>query len=93
MDGFFLPIGIMRDYRISPGARILYAEILAACQEKGFYNVKNKELAELYGVTENTISRWAVSLRDRGYIRLDRVFQHGKHGCERVITIEGIEGR
>lgn len=93
MDGFFIPIKVMRDIRLPPGARIFYAEILAACEYKGFFNIKNTALAELYGVSENTISRWAVSLRDCGYIRLDRVYQHGKHGCERIITIERIEGR
>lgn len=53
------------------GARLLYGEITALCNEKGFCWATNKYFADLYQVTIRTINFWIKSLKDNAFIFIE----------------------
>lgn len=77
-----LPADVRYDDELKPNAKILYAEITALCDSRGYCWATNGYFAKLYNVTEATVSRWVSQLDSKGYIR-----------CEMVPTSTGIERR
>lgn len=65
-----IPASVRYDKRVKPLARLLYGELTALSNEKGFCWASNKYFAELYEVTNETVSRWISQLAEYGYIRL-----------------------
>ena len=63
-----IPADVRYDEKLSSGAKILYGEITALCNEKGFCWASNSYFAELYSVRSKTVSRWVKSLTKAGYI-------------------------
>lgn len=53
---------------IVDGAKLLYGEISALCNEKGFCWASNDYFADLYGNDKRTIQRWIKSLEKEGFI-------------------------
>jgi hypothetical protein len=56
------------DKNITANAKLLFGEISALCNQKGECWAKNKYFAELYGVSEVSISKWIKQLSDNGHI-------------------------
>jgi len=50
------------------GAKLLYGEITALCNQEGYCWAGNSYFAELYSVTNRTISNWINTLESKGYI-------------------------
>jgi hypothetical protein len=50
---------------------LLYGEITALCNEKGYCWAKNEYFAELYSTSEKSITRWIKNLADKGYIETE----------------------
>lgn len=63
-----IPAGVRYDEGVVPNAKLLYGEITALSNEKGFCWATNGYFARLYGVAVNTVSRWVSSLRAGGYL-------------------------
>jgi len=68
-----------------PNAKLLYCEITALTTEKGHCWASNAYFANLYGVSEYTVSRWISQLQEFGFItvKLDK-----KAGNQRLIYIK-----
>ena len=64
-----IPADIRYDKRLKPLARLLYVEITALCNEKGYCWASNSYFAELYEVSDITISRYISELKEYGYIK------------------------
>lgn len=82
------------DPELSSTAKLLYCEITSLCRAKGYCWATNKHFAELYGVSESTISRLVSQLERRGHIRVKTATV--KKGSERriytdVYYVERIE--
>lgn len=61
------------DSELSSTAKLLYGEITSLCRAKGYCWATNSHFAELYGVSESTISRLISQLEKRGHIRVKTV--------------------
>lgn len=85
-----IPANVRYDNELTPNAKLLYGEITALCNEKGFCWANNSYFAELYKVSKETISRWISKLEKLGYIRTELIYEQGtKSVKERRIYIVG----
>ena len=83
-----IPANVRYDKDLSPNAKLLYGEITALCNEKGYCWAENKYFSELYGVSKKSISKWISSLSEKGYISTKLTYKSGgKEIDKRYITI------
>lgn len=83
-----IPADVRYDDRLTPNAKLLYGEITALCNEKGYCWANNSYFAELYKVSKETVSRWISKLEELGYIRTELIYEQGtKSVKERRIYI------
>ena len=83
-----IPAGV-RYSAIKPNAKLLYGEITALANKKGYCFATNKYFAELYSVNKNTISLWIKELKEFGFIEVDLIYKD-KQVIERRIGITNI---
>lgn len=65
-----LPANVRYDKSLTPNAKLLYAEITALTNDKGFCWATNGYFAELYSVSKQSISAWISNLKEKGYINI-----------------------
>lgn len=65
-----IPATIRYDKRLSPTAKLLYGELTALSNERGYCWASNRYFSELYGVSPISISRYISQLKELGYIRI-----------------------
>lgn len=65
------------DKRLKPNAKLLYGEISALTGKEGFCWADNKYFAQLYGVSNETISRWISQLESFGYLKIQYFPEQG----------------
>lgn len=88
--GFYaiIPATVRYDNRIPANAKLLYGEITALCNERGYCWATNAHFAELYGVKNRSITNWLGALEDAGYIQREEIYEKGtKRVQERRIYI------
>lgn len=68
-----IPAPVRYDDRIPANAKLLYGEISALCDMKGFCWAKNEYFAQLFGWAAPTVTRLLASLRDAGYLAVEMV--------------------
>lgn len=66
-----IPANVRYDESLTPNAKLLYGEITALCNEKGYCWATNGYFAELYSVSKVSISKWIGSLKDAGYVSIE----------------------
>ena len=67
-----LPYLVMRDKKLSMGARLTYAFLLMYAWQEGSCFAGQKKMAEDMGISERQLQRYLYELRDTSYIRVDR---------------------
>ncbi|PKL19545.1 MAG: helix-turn-helix domain-containing protein [Spirochaetae bacterium HGW-Spirochaetae-5] len=72
-----IPANVRYDKRLSPNAKLLYGEITALCNEKGYCWASNAYFANLYDVSNRSITSWMKSLKDHGYISIEIIYREG----------------
>jgi hypothetical protein len=65
-----IPANIRYDPRLSPSAKLLYAELTAWSNRLYKINVTNDQIADLYGVTDKMVETWVTQLELNGYIEV-----------------------
>ena len=58
----------VRYSKITANAKLLYGEITALANKEGFCWASNNYFAELYGVTNRSVSNWVKELTDQGFV-------------------------
>lgn len=83
-----IPANVRYDKRLKLLSRLLYAEITALTNEKGYCWATNKYFAELYEVSIQTISSCISQLKEFGYINVEMIYKKGtKEILNRYIKI------
>ena len=68
-----IPAPVRYDDRIPANAKLLYGEITALCDRKGFCWAKNEYFAALFGWSADTVTRLIRKLRDAWYLDVEMV--------------------
>lgn len=79
-----IPASVRYDNEVIPNAKLLYGEISAMCSVEGYCWAENSYFAELYKVSNCTISRWISQLEKRGHIKS---VLNKKNGNKRKISL------
>lgn len=83
-----IPADVRYNEKLTPNAKLLYGEITALCNEKGYCWANNKYFADLYKVDKITISRWLKQLQKEGFISSELVYKKGtKQVDKRIVKI------
>lgn len=85
-----IPANVRYDKDLAPNAKLLYGEITALCNEKGYCWASNQYFAELYGVSILSIKRWVNSLVTKGYVYKTLTYKpNSKEVDKRILSIDG----
>ena len=77
-----LTANVRYDKALKANEKLLFSEITALSDRKGYCHAKNKYFAELYGVSKTTVSVWINHLKERGYLKVEMA-KKGKEIKER----------
>lgn len=80
-----LPANVRYDKRLSANAKLLYCELSALANVKGYCYASNNYFSELFSVDSRSVQRWLYNLKDYGYITMD--FDNNKDLRTRKIFI------
>lgn len=72
-----IPANVRYDKELTDGAKLLYGEITALCNQEGYCWASNSYFSELYGVSKVTISNWIGQLRKNGYVTSEITYKEG----------------
>jgi hypothetical protein len=78
-----IPASVRYDKRVTPMARLLYGEITALCNEKGYCWAFNEYFADQYDCSTRSITKWIKQLTDCGYIQTQLKYRDGTKQVER----------
>ena len=88
-----IPASIRYDNDLTANAKLLYGEITALCNEKGYCWASNDYFAELYNTSTRTVSRWIKQLISKGYIISKFIYREGTKEVEqRYLYIGSLGG-
>lgn len=83
-----IPASVRYDDKLIPSAKLLYGEITALSNERGYCWASNDYFAGLYGVSKTTIKNWLKSLEDNNHIVRKVKYKNGSKEIEsRFISI------
>lgn len=86
-----IPATVRYDKGLPAGAKLLYGEITALCNQEGFCWANNSYFAELYDVSDKTVRRWVQALEDRGYIVKNIEYEEdGKTVIRRCLSLPDV---
>lgn len=74
-----IPANIRYDKDLTANAKLLYGEITALCNEKGYCWASNDYFSKLYNVSKKTISTWIRQLKDKNYIKVEMNYKEGSN--------------
>lgn len=77
-----IPANVRYDKELTPNAKLLYGEITALCNEKGFCWASNSYFANLYEVSNKSISKWVKQLAKQGYVATELIYRKGTKEVE-----------
>lgn len=81
-----IPANVRYDKDLTDGAKLLYGEITALCNEKGFCWASDTYFMDLYKVSRSTVQRWFSQLENKGYIKRVIKYKDGTKEIEQRYT-------
>ena len=85
-----IPATVRYDTNLKPAEKLLYGEITALANIKGYCYASNRYFANLYNVTLHTVSQWISHLEKLQYIALEMIRDNNKVIKERRIYINDV---
>ena len=85
-----IPATVRYNKELKPAEKLLYGEITSLTNKMGYCFATNKYFADLYNVTNHTVSQWISHLEKKGYIQIDIIRNDKKEIKERRIFIHDI---
>lgn len=88
-----IPASVRYDKKLPGKAALLYGEITALCNKKGYCWASDSYFADLYGVAKSTIQTWLKALEINGHISRDVIYKEGTREIEHRyirISVGGI---
>ena len=82
-----IPANVRYDKTLPGKSGMLYGEVTALSNEKGYCWAGNEYFAELYGVNDKTISKWITALVKGGYIISERTYRKSTKTTERRLSL------
>ena len=83
-----LTADVRYDERLSFFARVLYSEITAMCNVKGYCSAGNEHFADKFKQSKRTVSGTIARLAELGYLRVEVIRDVGKTVVERRIWVQ-----
>ena len=80
-----IPADVRYDEDLPANAKLLYGEITALCNERGYCWASNSYFAKLYKVSVRTVQTWINALEKKGYIKRVNVWDKDNHVEKRII--------
>jgi rubrerythrin len=80
-----IPASVRYDRRLCAGAKLLYGEISALCNKKGYCWAGNAYFAGLYGAGERTVTNWINALHGAGHVTVGFDLVPGKKEIQRRV--------
>ena len=77
-----IPAHVRYDKSLCSDAKLLYGEVAALCNVKGYCWARNEYFSNLYGVSDRTVLRWLTSLKAAGAISIEYKFKDGTKEIE-----------
>lgn len=86
-----IPANVRYNNELMPNAKLLYGEITALCNKEGVCWATNEYFANLYSVSERTITDWVKKLEQFGYISTELQTKRYEDGTVKKIRLIHIE--
>jgi len=84
-----IPAEVRYNKKLTPNAKLLYAEITALCNMNGKCTASTQYFCNLYEVSRVSIQKWLKILEDNNYITRSVTYKNGsKEILSRVITLK-----
>ena len=89
-----IPAEVRYSKKITPNAKLLYAEITALCNMNGKCTASTEYFCRLYEVSRVSIQKWLKSLEENNYIKRVNIYKQGsKEILTRVITLVNMPSK
>lgn len=85
-----LTADVRYDERLKPNEKLMYAEITALANFRGYCSASNSYFCKLYKVHKNTVGSWVNRLVELGYIRSELVRNDKKQIIARRLYITNL---
>ena len=83
-----IPAEVRYSKKLTPNAKLLYAEITALCNMNGKCTASTQYFCNLYEVSRISIQKWLKILEDNNHIKRVNIYKQGSKEIEtRVITL------
>lgn len=82
-----IPATVRYDSNLTANAKLLYGEITALANKKGYCWASNSYFAELYSVSTDTIKRHIRQLKESGYVSVEVMRDESNQVTERRIYV------
>lgn len=83
-----IPANVRYSKKLTPNAKLLYAEITALCNMNGKCTASTEYFSKLYEVSRVSIQKWLKILEDNNHIKRVNIYKQGsKEILTRVITL------
>ena len=82
-----LPANVRYDKKLKPMEKILYTEITALANSKGYCYATNSYFANLYDVHKNTAGTWINNLEKLGYIKSKIIYETGTKNVKELQSL------